>query len=59
MVRVFWEQEGGAGEWTTGQVEKITAKTVEIYYEESDTVSRHYKTIWSIERLNSAGEIAV
>ena len=31
----------------------------EIYYEESDTVSRHYKTIWSIERLNSAGEIAV
>ena len=57
-VRVWWEQENA---WFNGEVEKISAKTVLVYYPapsdgEADSFSTHYKHNWTIERLAGVGE---
>ena len=52
-MKVWW---GDLDRWLVGEIQKVTAKTYEIYYEEDDTVAVHHKDRWTIERDAVVGD---
>ena len=52
-VKVWW---GDLDRWLVGEIQKVTYKTYEIYYEEDDTVAVHHKDRWTIERDAVVGD---
>ena len=52
-VRVWWPE---FNQWFQGEVDKVTAKSCDVYYESEDTVATHKKDIWQIERIKNIGE---
>ena len=51
-VKVWWANED---EWYQGRVDKVTLKTVEVYYEDFDAFSTHHMDRWTIEKMDNIG----
>jgi hypothetical protein len=49
-VRVWWATEEPAA-WFEGEVDKVTAKTVDVYYPQEDQVTTHRVAKWVIQKV--------